>query len=157
MVKRMKCNLTNEIERWIKDNPEQRVALSEMSGTCMIEYDRRFFVSLEESVSGDKFFIFSVIGELAIETLNEVAGDILISNLFGRETGRSSIGYDDTTQSLILFRVVPYDNLTPHSFSEALNEFLAYRIYWDNKLSDLISKKNNSTPISSQNLNVYFG
>lgn len=157
----MKKTLTSAIYSWKNHNPEQKISHCEVSNTITVEYEQKFFVSIEESVNGQKIYLFSIIGQIPEEAKSEIALAALKGNLFGRETGHSSLGFDEATGSLILFRDLYYGGLTNDSFSDALNEFLAYRIYWEDKIHAPAQKQNATRATDkishiNQKLNVYF-
>jgi Tir chaperone protein (CesT) family len=157
--------LEKHIHNWTRENRNNPAIYDEKTEIFALEYDQRFYTSLEDSLNGQGFHLYSVIGKVSTEMKNEIALEALKANLFGRETGHSSIGYDDETETLILFKNVSYEGLTDASFTENLNEFLAYRIYWEKKFSEIKNTKIEMSETSSssiknlmigQKMNVYF-
>lgn len=136
MVFYMLNTLKKLINEWLIDNSSHKIHFDESNEIIELEYDQRFYISLESSLNGEDFYIYSVIGNVPLETQSEVALEALKANLFGRETGKSTLAFEEKTNSLILFKRAPFYGLESQQFTSIFDEFLAYRLFWEFKYTE---------------------
>lgn len=92
--------------------------------------NNQYLVTFERSIKNSGFFIFSSLGTIPPGSETTLGLMALNANLFGKETGRASIGYVETTRTLVLFEYFDEEEgLTFVKFNERLDEFLQHLIY----------------------------
>lgn len=91
-------------------------------------------IALEGSTDQKGFFLYSVIGSLPPGRESEIALKALNGNLFGKETGKGSIGYDPVTNSLVLYEYFSEYHTDLDSFKLSFRSFVQYLVYWIGKL-----------------------
>lgn len=94
-------------------------------------------ISLEKTLDGEGFFVYTILGKIPAGRELTFAMAVLEGNLFGKETNRSSIGYDPLTHHLVLFRYFNGMHLDIHSLSKGIEEFLEVYAHWIAKLNNL--------------------
>jgi len=102
-------------------------------GVATLEFNDRYLVAFEEALGSKGMFLYAVLCSIPIGDEEIFSIQALEANLFGKETGRSSIGYDSKTRSLILFDYLDYEGLDFNHFLERLQSFCAYLEYWQHK------------------------
>lgn len=117
------------------------LALDE-NGICTLTVNGKYLISLENSTDNKGFFLYTVLYPLASYNEKELALDALKSNLFGRATGRGSIGYDPNTKSLIYFEYFDNDTTKAALFHELLVKYVGC-------LDAITAKHNASQPNAS--------
>ncbi len=130
----------NNLEDLIKEWSNGKHSLDDR-GICTFMLNDQYPVSIENALDESGFYIYSVIGKVPAENENAIALLIAKANLFGKETGLSSLGYDDKTQTLILFQYMAHENATLASLTHHLNEFHAYRAHWNEKFKGPMLEK----------------
>jgi len=101
---------------------------------CRLLVNDSLLVSLEKSLDGKGFFLYATIGSIPAGREKEVALEALDGNLFGKETGYARIGYDSTSNNLVLFQYFEEATTDYPIFSEKFEEFAQYMVYWLHKL-----------------------
>lgn len=104
------------------------------SGTCYLTINDTLIVSFEKSIRNNEFYLYSTIGPLPAGKEKEFCLMALSGNLFGKETGHASLGYEHNSHSLVLFERFEEDATDIHSFNNRFNEFLSYLTYWNSRL-----------------------
>lgn len=106
-------------------------------GICRLMINKTSTISFEESFTLAGFFMYAAVGVLTLEQEKETALMALSANLFGRETGRSYLGYDANTRALVLFEFVSSEGLTYARFQTYFEEFIHYMLYWISKFEEV--------------------
>jgi len=125
------------LKSWSRESDIKDLSLDDR-GIWIFSTEAKFYVSIESDLRDEGLFIYSVIGNVPSDREAETALFAIKANLFGKETGRSSLGYDEQTQTLVLYKYVPFEFLTDNNFSEQIDEFLAYRTLWSQKIDSPI-------------------
>lgn len=94
-------------------------------------------VSIEKTLDNQGFFIYTVLGKIPAGRELTFTLATLEGNLFGKETGRASIGYDPLTHSLVLFRYFDGAYLETNTLANGFDDFLQIYAYWMGKLNKL--------------------
>lgn len=102
-----------------------------------VQINNDTILAFEESLDPDKFYLFSVIDSLPHGGELQVALEALSSNLFGQETGSSSIGYDKETRSLVLFHRGDLRELDEHRMKDLVLSFMADLSFLKAKFAEL--------------------
>jgi len=97
-------------------------------------------VAFEEALEGNAFFMFAVIDTVPHERELEIMREALSGNLFHKETGDASIGYDKETRTLVLFQKIPLEHMDEHKLESALTIFLAHLSYLKTKFEPHVLK-----------------
>lgn len=104
------------------------------SGVCTLLINENCLVSFEKSLDKEGFYVYSSIGTIPPGKEQELSLIVLKGNLFGKETGRASIGCADQSRTLVLFEYFDENSLDYPQFSKRLNDFLQHLFYWIVKL-----------------------
>ncbi|KIC76202.1 hypothetical protein DB42_EA00740 [Neochlamydia sp. EPS4] len=104
------------------------------SGLCTLLMNGHYLLTFEKSHDQEGFYLYSSVGDLPLEKEGEVILMALKGNLFGRETGRASLGYVEQTRSLVLFEYFDKNELNYLQFIQRFNQFVKYLFYWITKL-----------------------
>lgn len=113
-----------------------RLELDE-EGICRLLINKTSTISLEKSLADDGFYLYSVVGALYMDKDKEVFQAVLTGNLFGKETGKASLGYDPQTRSIVLFEFIGHEGLTYSHFQTKLEDFIYYMLFWIGKCEEL--------------------
>jgi len=106
----------------------------EADGIVTLRFNDEHLVTLEPSLDGEGFYIYSVVGSMP-EMEEELARELLGSNLFGKETGHASLGYEPTVGALLLFQFFHHETTDLTAFEKELEKFLGYLAHWKGRLS----------------------
>lgn len=102
-----------------------------------VQVNNETILAFEESLEPDKFYLFSVIDGLPHGGELEFALEALSSNLFGQETGSTTIGYDKETRSLVLFQRADLTQMDEQKMKELITSFIAELTYLKAKFREL--------------------
>lgn len=116
-------------------------------GVCTLSINNKLTISLEKSLDGKGFYLYGVISTLSDSDLKEIAITALSGNLFGRETGAASLGYEPGTHSLILFEYLEEEKTDFTTYLTKFEQFISYFNYWIEKIDKL---KGNTPPTSTE-------
>ena len=94
-------------------------------------------IAFEESIENGYFFLFAVIDSLAQGREIDVLAEALSSNLFNRETGNASIGFDKDTKSFVLFQKISLNPMDEYQLQEIVSLFLVHLSYLKVKFDEL--------------------
>lgn len=94
-------------------------------------------IAFEESLDHGNFYLFSIIDSITPERELEVLKEALTSNLFHKETGEGSIGFDKDTKALVLFEKISLEHMDEYKLQERITKFLAYLSYLKAKYGEL--------------------
>lgn len=122
------------------------------NGIYTVPIKDRYYLSFEESIDTKGFYIYSVVAKMNPEENLAWAVQALESNLFGKETGKNSLGFDSNTRALILFKYLSYNEINSQLFNDHIEEFIAYRNYWEKKIQQLTKGQNKKKQSMSQSL-----
>lgn len=86
-------------------------------------------IAFEESLERGFFYLFSVIDTLPHQKEIEILQEALSANLFHKETGQASIGFDKETRALVLFQKISFDHMDALKLQEIVTLFLAHLSY----------------------------
>lgn len=114
------------------------------SGVCHLKINGSLVISLEKSLDGKGFHLYAIIGNLSDNKAKEIALSALMGNLFGKETGRATLGYESQTHSLVLSEYFEENTTDLMTFKENLVDFVRHLTYWIAKLEELLSMKEES-------------
>ena len=106
-------------------------------GLCQITLNKSAVVALEKSSDNEGFYIYTAVGIIPQEKEKKISLDALSGNLFGKETGKASLGYVPNTNTLVLFRYILEEGLTYTAFRKLLEEFFAYLKIWHEKVETI--------------------
>lgn len=131
------------------------------SGVCHLKINHSLVVSFEKSLDGKGFHLYAIVGNLADDKAKEIALSALMGNLFGKETGRATLGYEPQTHSLILSEYFAESTTDLATFKENLVDFVRHLTYWTAKLELLLSKteiseKNKVTPEHDAEVKIFY-
>lgn len=104
------------------------------TGICHLRVGDTLQVSLENALDGKGFFLFSILATLSPQNEASTLLMAMNGNLFGRETGRATLGYDSINKVLVLSEYFEEHTTDFYSFIERFNHFNGYAIYWSTKL-----------------------
>ena len=110
----------------------------EAYGTCTLTINETLPISFERAFDDQGFFIFTVVGQLSQTVDEKEILSYLNANLFGSQTGRANLGYDNHTHSLVLFEYFEENNLEFSSFLDRFAKFTGYATYWLAKMDSPI-------------------
>lgn len=133
--------LNELLEQWSHKPDVPRLSLNP-DGICVVKIKDSYYLSFEESPDGKGFYLYSVICKLNPEENNQWVLEVLSGNLFGKETGKNSLGYDVNTQALVLFKYLSNESTNYQVFRDHIEEFSAYQNYWEKKMNKLIDDSN---------------
>jgi len=106
------------------------------SGVCRLLINDSCVVSLEQSLDGQGFYLYATVGSIPLGQEKKFGMMALTGNLFGKETGKSSLGFAADSRSLVLFRYFDADTTDTHTFTQKLETFMQYLTYWMNKIEE---------------------
>jgi Tir chaperone protein (CesT) family len=148
-------NLESILQDYGKEQNIGKLQL-DASGLCNLLVNETQIVTFEQSLSDEGFYVYSAIGAVPVGKELEYGQMALKGNLFGKETGRSSIGYVEQTRTLVLFEYFDNNGLKYMHFNERFNEFLQHLFYWKLKIQ-LPSKNLEQKPqVEDKNKKVFY-
>ncbi|NGX42194.1 MAG: hypothetical protein K940chlam7_00471 [Chlamydiae bacterium] len=115
-------------------------------GICHLVLNDSLFVALEKSLDGKGFYLYTTIGRASTAFEKALGLEALSGNLFGKETGHASLGYEPNTQTLVLFEYFS-EEITFEEFDLQLKRFAETDSYWMERLEE-VSKQ----PLSKSSL-----
>lgn len=124
------------------------------SGKCSVVVNNHLVVTFESSLVDQGFFIYSVISEVPIEREKELYLIALKGNLFHKETGGGSIGYHESSNSLILFFYLEEEEIKYSVFEKKFENFISHLVYWKNKIASP-DNENRDTP-KDDDLKIFY-
>lgn len=104
------------------------------SGICTLLVNDSYLVSFEKSLDKEGFYVYSSIGHVPVGKEEQFFSSVLKGNLFGKETGQSSIGYVEETRTLVLFEYFDSNTIDYAKFFHRFNLFIQHLFYWIVKL-----------------------
>ena len=107
------------------------------TGVCSLIVNGTYVVSFEKSLDGKGFYLYGVVDTLSDDHAQELALSLLTSNLFGRETGRCSLGYEPSNHSLILFAYIEEESTDFNTYYRQFENFVTYLSYWIEKVDQM--------------------
>lgn len=130
-------------------------------GICRILLNEITLINFEKSENHQSFYIYTTIGFVPQANESRISMQAIRGNLFGKETGRASIGYDPKSHLLVLFMYIEENNINYSNFLHLLEEFASYAIYWLKKVEAIQQQKIDSldSPLFAQEtkgLRVFF-
>lgn len=125
--------LENIIESYKKHYHLDELKL-DSSGQCNLVINDDLIVTIERSIDEVGFFVYGAIGTIAVGDEQKVALMALQGNLFGKETGRSSIGYVEQTRTLVLFDYFELEKVRFNDFLIRFDHFIEHLYYWKMKM-----------------------
>lgn len=106
------------------------------AGMCTLLINDHYLITFEKSYDKEGFFIYSSIGILPPGKEKEISLIALKGNLFGKETGTSSVGLTDQN-TLVLFEYFDENSVEYTTFLNRLNLFIQHLFYWILKLDSI--------------------
>ncbi len=125
------------------------------SGICTLLVEDHL-VSFEKSLHHEGFYVYSSIGHIPSGREQELGLMVLEGNLFGKETGRASIGYVGQSRTLVLFEYFDHETTDFTNFSQRFKSFLQHLFYWIVKLESADQFSSQKSDASSNRQNVFF-
>ncbi|MEC7838882.1 MAG: type III secretion system chaperone [Chlamydiota bacterium] len=129
--------IKNILDSWSKNFGIGNLQWDEQ-GVYSFKYEGIYYISIENDIQEKGAYIYSVVGVVPPERKEEITLNAIKANLFGKETGLSTLGYDENTQTLILSKYIPNELLNERYFTDQMEEFLAYRMLWAKKFESPI-------------------
>lgn len=111
------------------------------SGKCRIVINDTLFVTFEPSLLSGGFFVYSMLCKVPPERELELLKVAMSGNLFFRETGRSSIGYHESSRAFCFFHYFEEGETSYAHFERQFEEYLEYLAYWKARLEQELSKE----------------
>lgn len=105
-------------------------------GICHLIVNDSIFLALEKSLDGQGFYHYTTIGKTSSSFEKEVGLEALSGNLFGKETGRACLGYEPSTQTLVLFEFFS-GTVSFEEYDLQLKKFVETARYWMNKVDEV--------------------
>jgi hypothetical protein len=91
---------------------------------------------IEQGPESETFTLFSIIAKICANQKVTLFPKFLESNLFRKHTGKSNLGYDKESQSLILFQTFNEPLCTALTLYDDISLFIAYLIFWKKEIKN---------------------
>jgi Tir chaperone protein (CesT) family len=108
-------------------------------GICRFNVDKSTRLTVERSLDEGIFFIYAPVGlmPLRMKEKCDIQNKLLEGNLFGQGTGHGSLGYDSSSNLIILFQEFEENNTDEKIFTEQIELFLAFLQFWSLELENV--------------------
>jgi hypothetical protein len=94
-------------------------------------------VEFEEPGAEHLFYVYAVVGPVLLNTSGTFFLEVMNANLFGRDTGGASFGYDASRQELVLFMRFHSHEISYTTFRKEIENFLAALKKWRADLKNI--------------------
>ena len=121
------------------------------AGGCQFHYQDNLSMVIEWEEKANKLIFYSSLLHVSIDQAERVYDALLENHLFGQLTQGAYFGLHDSRDEILLFRVLSLQYLDESQFFIAVNDFLAQAEHWQQTLS-LIHFKNEDTHVPCVNL-----
>jgi hypothetical protein len=105
-------------------------------GVCRLMIGDALEINIEHSYAEEKIHLYSTLGKAPDTDREAFFTRLLEAQHFASEIGEGcAFGLDSQTGDVLLHRQISAEHLTESSFEEALNIFVNWSEYWQQKLS----------------------
>jgi hypothetical protein len=131
-----------------KYGERRKLTLTFQDGIARIVMGDNALLNFEPAIDGQGFFLYANLGSVA-DGDQTVFYEALSANVFGKETGKASLGYVKENHLLLLFQYFEETTTEPGYFEEQLDFFYRYYHYWVKKLEKIHSQISEPPPLSN--------
>lgn len=104
-------------------------------GMARLEFDGHTVVDFEYESDLDSLHLYAVLDRLPTEACEEVYSQLLVGNLFTRQTRGAVLAISPLEQEIVLTRTIPLAKLDYQEFTDVLESFIAAAEEWAARLA----------------------
>ena len=104
-------------------------------GMARLEFDGHTIVDFEYEQELDCLHLYSMLDRLPSEATEEVYYQLLVGNLFARQTRGAILAISPLEQEIVLTRTIPLAKLEYQEFADILGSFIAAAEEWAARLA----------------------
>ena len=101
-------------------------------GICSLAFEERFTVTLERRDETDTLYLYSTLGPAPEDIIDQLTcfAALLEANLFGRGAGGANLGFEPQSQTLMISRVLPLNQLNAGALQNEFGLFVQATEAW---------------------------